>query len=390
MDLPRRELARAKINLLSSVERVYKERDQLESANLAQEYTDHFLNGTPVPGVEAEWELYQEFLPQILLAEVDDLADSWTEPGNQVLLVLRPEGSGGPADDNLAAVLQAQLEAADTLEVEAYVDVFDDVPLLATLPTPGSITAEEQIESIDAIRWTLSNGVTVIAKQTDFRNDEVVFGAFSPGGHSLVSDADYVSALYASQVVSGSGAGLHDNVTLDKLLAGKRVSVSPYIGELFEGFRGRTSPEDMETLFQLITLYATAPRLDPVYFSTYESSLRSVAETRADQPDAVFSDAVNTVLSQNHFRRRPLTPEILDELSLERGGSRVRRPVCGPGRRNLCFRRRLRLGNPAIVDRHISGQPADHRACRAVAGRRYRSTDRTGGPHRPQRHRTTQ
>ena len=312
------ELAREKINLLSAAERVYRERDQLESGNLAQEYADHFLNGTPVPGVEAEWELYQALLPQISLAEVDDLADSWTESGNRVLIVLRPEGSGDPADGDLAAVVQAQLEAADTLEVEPYVDTFDDVPLLATLPTPGSITGEEPIEAIDAVKWTLSNGITVIAKQTDFRNDEVVFGAFSPGGHSLVANADHVSALYADQLVAGSGAGLHDNVTLDKLLAGKRVSVSPYIGELFEGFSGRTSPEDMETLFQLITLYATEPRLDPVYFSTYETSLRSVAETRADQPDAVFSDAVNTVLSQNHIRRRPLTLELVDELNMER------------------------------------------------------------------------
>ena len=137
-------------------------------------------------------------------------------------------------------------------------------PLLATLPTPGSIAGEERIESIDALRWTLSNGITMIAKQTDFRNDEVVFRTFSPGGHSLVVDEDHVSALYAAQLVSGSGVGLLDNVTLDKLLAGKRVSVSPYIGELFEGLRGDASPENLETLFQLITPYGTAPRLDPV------------------------------------------------------------------------------------------------------------------------------
>ena len=312
------ELAREKLTLLSEIERVYRERDQRESANLAQEYVDHFLGGTPVPGIEAEWDLYQELLPQISLAEVDAVAASWSEPGNTVLLVMRPEGSDGKSDDDLESELQAQLAAADTLEVEPYEDEVADVPLLATLPTPGTIDSEERIESIDALKWTLSNGITVIAKQTDFKNDEVVFGAFSPGGHSLVDDADHVSAVYAAQLVSGSGVGLHDNVTLDKLLAGKRVSVSPYIGELFEGFRGRTSPEDMETLFQLITLYATAPRLDPVYFSTYETSLRSVAETRADQPDAVFSDAVSTLLSQNHFRRRPLTLELLDELSLER------------------------------------------------------------------------
>ena len=312
------ELDREKTNLLSAAERVYKERDQLESANLAQEYTDHFLSGTPVPGVEAEWALYQALLPEISLAEVDAVAATWSEPGNTVLLVMRPEGTDGKSDEELESELQAQLAAADTLEVEPYEDEVADVPLMATIPQAGAITSEENIESIDAVKWTLSNGITVIAKQTDFKNDEVIFGAFSPGGHSLVDDADYVSATHAAALVSGSGVGPHDNVALDKLLAGKRVSVSPYISELYEGFNGSSSPEDLETLFQLINLYATEPRLDPVYFSNYETSLRSTAETRADQPDAVFSDTLNSVFSQGHFRRRPLTLELVDELSLER------------------------------------------------------------------------
>ena len=312
------ELTREKATLLSEVERVYRERDQRESADLSQEYADHFLSGNPVPGIEAEWAFYQALLPEISLAEVDAVAATWSEPGNTVLLVMRPEGSGEKSDEDLESELQAKLAAADTLEVEPYEDEVADVPLMATTPTAGSIAGEEAIESIDAVKWTLSNGITVIAKQTDFKNDEIVFGAFSPGGHSLVDDADHVSATYAAQLADGSGVGPHDNVALDKLLAGKRVSVSPSIGELFEGFNGSSSPEDIETLFQLVHLYATAPRLDPVYFSNYLTSLRSSAETRADQPDAVFSDTLNTVFSQGHFRRRPLTLELLDELSLER------------------------------------------------------------------------
>ena len=312
------ELAREKVNLLSSAESAYKERDQLESGRLAQWYRNHFLSGTPVPGTEIEWELYQNLLPQISLAEVDDVATSWAEPGNTVLLVLRPEGTDSSPDDALAEAIRTQLEGASTLAVEPYEDTFDDVPLLATVPIPGTITEEAQIESVDAVQWTLSNGITVIAKQTDFRNDEVLFSAHSPGGHSLVADADHVSALYAATLVAGSGAGLHDSVTLDKLLAGKRVSVSPYIRELFEGLSGSASPEDLESLFQLITLYVTAPRLDPAYFSTYEARLRSTAETRATQPDAVLYDTANTLLSQSHFRYRPLTLELLEELDLER------------------------------------------------------------------------
>ena len=308
------ELDREKVNLLSSAESAYKQRDQMQSAGLVDSYVDHFLSGTPVPGIEAEWKLYQELLPQISLAEFDHVAESWTQPGDTALLVVRPEETSASTDGELAAAVQSQLEVANTLEVDPYADVLDDVPLLATLPTPGSITGEERIESIDALRWTLSNGITVIAKQTDFRDDEVEFRAFSPGGHSLVADEDHVSALYAAQLVSGSGVGPHDNVALDKLLAGKRVSVSPYIGELYEGFSGSASPEDMETLFQLITLYATAPRLDPAYF--FEVRVQS-AQRRGDSRRPAGCDSLRhraySAEPEPLQPERPLTVELLEE-----------------------------------------------------------------------------
>ncbi|MCY4391916.1 MAG: insulinase family protein [Chloroflexi bacterium] len=312
------ELAREKINLLSSVESRYKERDQRDSGLLVSEYRAHFLTGTPVPGAEAEWELYQQVLPQVSLEEVDALAESWSETRDTVLLVLRPEDPEASTDEVLSATMAAQLEGANALQVEAYEDDFDDLPLMAALPTPGTVTAEAQIESIDAVRWTLSNGITVIAKQTDFQNDEVLFTAFSAGGHSLASDEDHVSALYAADIASGSGVGLHDSVTLDKLLAGKRVSVAPYISALFEGLSGTASPEDLETLFQLITLYVTEPRFDEAYFSTYEARLRTNAEGRTADPDSVFFDKATSVLRQGHFRSRTLTLDLLAELDFER------------------------------------------------------------------------
>jgi len=315
------ELAREKINLLSSIESAYKQRDQQPSPRLAAAYRNHFVSGTPAPGIEVEWELYQALLPQVSLADVDAIGASWSDAGNTVLLVLGPEAIDPTGGEVLEVALQSQLDGADALVVEPYAETSDDVPLLATIPTPGSITGEERIESVDAVRWTLSNGITVIARQTDFRNDEVLFAAFSPGGHSLVEDADHVSAVYAATLVDGSGVGPHDSVTLDRLLTGKRVSVSPYIGELSEGFNGRSSPEDLETLFQLVALYATAPRLDPAYFSLVQAQLRSSAEARATQPDALLYDTVNTLLSQHHHRRRPLTLELVDELNEERAAA---------------------------------------------------------------------
>ena len=312
------ELDREKSNLLRSAESVYKQREQTPSQGFANEYVAHFLAGTPAPGIEAEWELYQQLLPQISTAEFDDVVAAWTRAEDTALLVVRPSETDAASDDELTAATLAQLQAADLLAVEPYEDELGDVPLLAEIPAPGRIESEEQIEAIEARQWTLSNGVTVIAKQTDFRDDEVEFTAFSPGGHSLVSDEDHVSALYAAGLVGGSGVGPHDNVTLEKLLAGKRVTVSPYISELFEGFGGSASPEDLETLFQLITLYATEPRLDQAVFDRYQARLNSIAEINAAQPDSVLFDTVNRVLAQDHLRQRPLTVELLEELSMER------------------------------------------------------------------------
>ena len=312
------ELSREKSNLLRSVENEYKQRDQIPSGDLVNDYVDHFLVGMATPGIEAEWELYQELLPQISLDEFTDVAESWTRPEDTALLVVRPAETQAVSDSDLTAATLSQIQGAGNLQVEAYVDNLGDVPLLATIPAPGSITREEHIASIDAERWTLSNGITVIAKQTDFRNDEVIFRGFSPGGHSLVTDEDHVSARYAAQLIGGSGVGPHDSVALEKLLAGKTVSVTPFIGELFEGLSGSASPEDMETLFQLITLYATEPRLDPAFYDKYVAQLRSVAETNAATPDSVLYDKARTVLAQNHFRQRQLTVELLDELSAER------------------------------------------------------------------------
>ena len=243
---------------------------------------------------------------------------SWASPENTGLLIVRPEETEGSNDEQLHAAALSLLENANNLAVEPYADETGDIPLLAEIPTPGTIAAEEHIEAVDARKWTLSNGITVIAKQTDFKDDEVIFQAFSPGGHSLATDEDHVSARFAADMVSGSGVGPHDNVALQKLLAGQLVSVTPYIGELFEGFNGSASPDDMETLFQLIWLYATEPRLDESVYTRFLSRLQSIAEFYAAEPDSILYDRVNTILSQNHLRERPLTEALLQELDMVR------------------------------------------------------------------------
>ncbi len=122
--------------------------------------------------------------------------------------------------------------------------------------------------------------------------------------------------MTAASVVAAGGVGPYSLVDLNKVLAGKAVSVRPAVYELYEGLSGRASPQDVETLFQLIHLYFTAPRKDSTAFAAYQSSIQADLENRGSNPEAAFWDTVNVTLAQHHVRRRPATVEQFDEMSL--------------------------------------------------------------------------
>ncbi len=308
------ELERSKQELLRNVEQLYQERDKTESGRYADEYAAHFLEEAPAPGIGYELELYQMYLPGITLEEINALADQRITDHNRVVYV------NTPAADDIRPVTEASLRAVLAgvrgTEVAPYVDQVTDLPLLQDLPTPGTVVAEHPIAELGVVEWKLSNGVRVVLKPTDFKNDEVLLSAFSPGGTSLASDADYISATSAAALMGEGGLGDFDRVTLEKLLAGKVAQVAPYIGELQEGLSAQASPRDLETMFQLIYLTFTAPRADSAAFISYRSRIQSVLQNRNAQPETAFNDTLQVTLSQYHPRRRPATAARYDALDL--------------------------------------------------------------------------
>ena len=309
------ELARQKKESLRGMEQAWRERDKLQSRGFAAEYVRHLLEDEPIPGIEGEYELYQELLPTISLAEVNELAGEWTGGRNRVITVTAPdkEGVGVPAEDELLAIL----EAVAGKPVEAYVDQGADVPLLPDEPQPGSVASRGEIPELGVTRWELSNGVRVFLKSTDFKNDQILFSAYSPGGHSLVEDGEFVAASTASTVITEGGLGNFDKVGLIKWLSGKVVSVGPYVSELEEGLSGSASPQDAETMFQMIHAYFTATRSDSVAFASLRTRLRAWLENRSADPETAFSDTVAVTMAQYHHRARPWSLAMLDELDLD-------------------------------------------------------------------------
>ncbi len=357
------ELDRQKRDMLRSVERLVAEKDKQESSSLAAEYVRSYTQGEPIPGILYENGLYQRFVPEITLAEVDAQARGWGDEAgrSRVVVVSAPkkEGLAVPDGPTLAAVIKN----AESRTLTAYVDSTPDRALMDTLPPGGSIVKTSEKPEFGIIEWELSNGIKVVLKPTTFKQDEIVFRATSPGGTSLASDADYVAAATAAQVVNAGGLGAFSAIELRKVLSGKVASVRPAIGETDEGLGGSASPKDLETLFQLIYLTATQPRADPVIFGVLTTQMKAALANQAASPAFAFNETLQSTLYQHHVRARPMTPEIVGELNLEKSLAFYKDRFADMGDFIFVF---VGSFEPAamkpLVERYLASLPAIHRA----------------------------
>jgi zinc protease len=307
------ELERAKAQVHRFFEQLVKEKDNRDSSDLAAEMVRNFLLQESMSGVETERALVDRFLPTFTLEEIDAWAKT-TASGSPVIAVSGPMHRTRPSAEGLLA-LSKDVAARD---IAPYDDAAPTEPLIAVPPKTGTVVATKAIAEIGVTEWTLSNGVRVVLKPTNFANDEVQMTAFSPGGHSLVGDGDYPSARFAAQAVVQGGLGSLDLVRLRKSLAGKVVTVTPYIAELEEGLSGRSSAADLETMLQMTYDFFTRPRRDERAFAAWRAREIETVRNRRLSPERQFADDMAVFSSQGHLRRRPETPEILEKVRLDK------------------------------------------------------------------------
>jgi zinc protease len=310
------ELDREKESTLRGYERAFAERDKTQSAAFTQEYINNYLHGEAIPGIDYEYKIAQQLIPTITLGDVNKLASKWIGDDNRVII------AQSPIKDSLKIPTRADLLAvfdrAAKTKVVAYTENLSSDALVAKMPTPGKIVSTKATPNVGVTQWTLSNGVRVFVKPTDFKADEILMSATSPGGSSLASDADFMSAGFASQIVGLSGLGTFNRVDLSKKLAGKVASAGASIGGTSEGLSGRASPKDLETMFQLIYLDFTAPRFDPSAYQAFKAQADQYLANRGVDPDEVFGDTVSWTMASHSPRARPLSAATFAEVNPEK------------------------------------------------------------------------
>ena len=277
------ELDRAKEELLELYDKAAKEADKTESASFASEYVNNFLHQDPIPGAKRENNYAKKLMGDITLEEINALAKNWVTEDNMVAVVTAPdkEGVTVPGKDEILSILKDK----SLTNVQPYVDTYKDQEILEkeTLK-PGKITNVETIETVGAEKWTLSNGITVYLKKTDYKNDEILFTAISKGGKTLYPVKDLASADFACDIINHGGIAGLDYNSLSKKMKGKNVSLYPEIKLLSEGFNGSSSPKDLELFFQYLNAFFSNPRIDTNAFELMMDESRESIKMLQAQP----------------------------------------------------------------------------------------------------------
>jgi zinc protease len=319
----------ARTNILKGYEDAYNNRDKQRNSAYSQEYVRAFTDGEPFPGIEFEYQFMQAVAPNIPVEAVNQTIKQLISDENIVISVTGPqkEGLAYPAEDELLAVLQAV--KAET--IEPYAEQVIDEPLVASPPAPGKITKEERDMAMDATVWTLQNGMKVILKNTDFKDDEIRMTATSAGGYSPYAVQDPVNSKMMNAVMRVGGVGNFSATDLPKVLAGKTASASPGISLTTQDFNGSSSIKDFETMLQLVYLYFTAPRKDSDAFQSFVQRMETQLKNQEAEPMVAFSDSITAAL----YGDNPLTARTrvadLKQLNYDRIMEMYKQQFSNPG-----------------------------------------------------------
>lgn len=292
------EYDRAKADLISRYENQYNERNTRRNIQYANEYIRHYIDGGYIPGIETEYQLLQALAPQIPVEAVNQYIAEAITDDNIVICVTGPEKEGityPSAEEAIAAIKAVQAE-----EIAAYVDEVSNEPLISKELTPGRVVAELDGVLEGTTEWILSNGVKVVLKKTDFKDDEIIMYAVSEGGKSLYGAEDASTLKVFSALYEAGGLGNFSSTNLRKALAGKNAYAGLNLNLYGEVVNGGCAVKDLETMLQLVHLTFTDIRKDQEVYDVNKGQYQSMYINNESNPKFISSDSLYNTLYNNN------------------------------------------------------------------------------------------
>ncbi|WP_420553150.1 M16 family metallopeptidase [Tenacibaculum aiptasiae] len=290
------ELDRAKKNVVARIEKAFKDKDKRESNRIVGEYVSNYLDKEPIPSIDWEYKAHQMLLPSVQLDEVNNIIKNFLHDDNRVVVITGPKKVVTEQQ-----VLDA-LNNVKTKDLKPYEDKAVATSLITKAPTAGTIVKTTENKKLGTKTFVLSNGAKVTFKKTDFKNDEILFDAFSFGGTSLYTDEELKATSFANGALSQAGINNYSKNDLSKMMSGKIVRVNPYIGGLSEGFRGSASPKNLEELFQMVHLYFTSLNKDEKAFKSYVNKQKGFLGNLLASPNFFFQKEMSEFMNEGNTR----------------------------------------------------------------------------------------
>ena len=312
------EYSRYKANYISGLDKQYSNKDKRYNSQFVSQCVGNFLNNNPMPSIDFTYSTMKQLVPAIPIESINALIKELVSNSDKNLVVLNfnneKEGAVYPTEEGL----KQAVNAARTAQIEAYVDNVKDEPLMTTLPKPGKIKKEVKNDKFGYTELKLSNGVTVVLKQTDLKKDQVLLRGEGYGGEALYGNEELPNLRMFGDVIEASGLCNFSHTELEKALAGKIASASMYMSNYREHINGSSTPKDVETMLQLVYLYFTNINKDQKSFDNLMQTMEVSLKNRLLQPENVFSDSLTLTLGNHHPRVKPMTVDDLKKVNYDR------------------------------------------------------------------------
>lgn len=287
------ELKRGKAEMLSYAENDYNDRSNRRNGEFVEQCVQNFLEETPIIEPEKELEIVQKLDKTVTIDDVNALAKTIITNQNQVVTMFGPDKNTFKMPTNSSienAILKAQKQHYTPYKTQNTLTE----RLITKLPKPGSIISERTYK-YGYTEFTLSNGLKVYVRPTNFEPDEVNLKLFSLGGKNIYPDSEMPNLTYLMAGATIGGVGQYNDLTLEKMLAGKTATVTPFIDNDTQGMAGTSNVKDTKTLLELVYLYFTQPRKDPQAFKNLMEQQQEFLTNAHVNPMLAYNDTLHKV-----------------------------------------------------------------------------------------------
>ena len=309
------ELERMKTNMLVGLESAYKEKDKTDNESFIGDMQNHFLEQEPMVDFEYYYQFAKQIIPTITVEEVNAKAKEWNTGKNQVITIT------GPSEDTKHLTREEAFAIMDKVAkapVDPYHDAVNDTDLITEELAGSKIIKTKKLPQFDAVEWTLENGAKVVFRKADYEKDNVSLTSYSKGGTSLYDVDMLASADNAAGFTAAFGLGDFDAISLQKALTGKMASCSVNIGGMSEAVGGGSTPQDFETMLQLLYLRFEKPRFDKEVFASIMNRQEAMLPNIIKNPKKIMQDSLKMIMSNYSPRSLIFNEDYLKQIDLEK------------------------------------------------------------------------